>query len=127
MSRLVARYKVTFDIRLRLAVGERAMAIAGRLQDRLRATRVRGVTSRDVATYRIRRGRLRAITVAMMAQAPDAAAAAVIAMDVPRDALGADARSWDVTGTGATVIPRQSNTWLATRATYSAGSQASSA
>jgi hypothetical protein len=27
----VARYKVTFDMPLRLAVGERAMAIAGRL------------------------------------------------------------------------------------------------
>jgi hypothetical protein len=59
MSCRVARYKVTFDMPLRLAAGERAMAIAGRLQDRLQATRGRGVTSPEVATYRIRRGRLR--------------------------------------------------------------------
>jgi hypothetical protein len=31
MSRLVARYLVTFDMPLRLAAGERAMAIAGRV------------------------------------------------------------------------------------------------
>jgi len=101
----VAKYRVTFDMPLRLAVGERAMAIAGRLHDRLQATRARGVTGPEVATYRIRRGRLRAITVAMTVQAPDPADAAGIAMDVLRDALGADARSWDVARTGATVVP----------------------
>jgi len=101
----VARYKVTFDMPLRLAAGERAMAIAGRLHDRLQATRVRGVASPEVATYRIRRGRLRAATVAMTVQAPNAAQAAVIAMDVLRAALGTDGRSWDVAGTGATIVP----------------------
>jgi hypothetical protein len=105
MAGLVARYKVTFDMPLRLAAGERAMAIAGRLQDQLQATRARGVSSPEVATYRIRRGRLRAATVAMIVQAPDAARAAVVAMDVLRDALGADARSWDMAGTGATIVP----------------------
>jgi hypothetical protein len=53
MSCLVARYKMTFEMPLRLAVGERAMAIAGRFQDRLQATRARAVTSPEVATYRI--------------------------------------------------------------------------
>jgi hypothetical protein len=72
MSCLVARYKVTFDMPLRLAAGERAMAIAGRLQDRLQATRARAVTSPEVATYRIRRGRLRGVTVAMIIQAVQA-------------------------------------------------------
>lgn len=105
MSRQVAKYRVTFDMPLRLAAGERAMAIAGRLHDRLQATRTRGVTGPEVATYRIRRGRLRAITVVMTVQAPDAAEAAGIAMDVLRDSLGADARSWDVARTGATVVP----------------------
>lgn len=81
------------------------MAIAGRLHDRLQASRVRGVASPEVATYRIRRGRLRAATVAMTVQAPNAAQAAVIAMDVLRDALGSDSRSWDVAGTGATIVP----------------------
>lgn len=90
---------------LRLAAGERAMAIAGRLHDRLQATRTRGVTGPEVATYRIRRGRLRAATVAMTVQAPNAAEAAVIAMDTLREALGPDSRSWDVAGTGATVVP----------------------
>jgi hypothetical protein len=101
----VAQFKVTFDMPLKLAVGERAMAIAGRLQDRLQATRVRGVTRPEVATYRIRRGRLRGITVVMTVQGGDAARALVIAMDVLREALGADARSWDIAGTGATVAP----------------------
>jgi len=41
---LVGRYKATFDMPLRLAVGERAMAIAGRVQDRLQGARSRGVT-----------------------------------------------------------------------------------
>lgn len=82
----MARYKVTFDMPLRLAVGERAMAIAGRLQDRLEAVRVRGVTGPEVATYRIRRGRLRGITVAMTVQARGAAMALQLAMNVLRDA-----------------------------------------
>ncbi len=102
---LVAWYKVTFDMPLRLAVGERAMAMAGRLQDRLEAVRVRGVTRPEVATYRIRRGRLRGITVAMTVRAGDAAKALQLAMDVLRDTIGADARSWDVASTGATVVP----------------------
>jgi hypothetical protein len=101
----VAWYKVTFDMPLRLAVGERAMSIAGRLQDRLEAVRVRGVTGPEVATYRIRRGRLRGITVAMTVRAGDAAKALQLAMDVLRDTIGADARSWDVASTGVTVIP----------------------
>lgn len=45
----VARYKVVFDMPLRLAAGERAMAIAGRLHDTLRSVRVRGVTGPEVA------------------------------------------------------------------------------
>jgi hypothetical protein len=102
---LVARYKVTFDMPLRLAVGERAMAIAGRLQDRLQAIPSRRVTTPEVATYRIRRGRLRAVTVGMIVQAADAAMALMIAMDALRDAMGTDSRSWDVAGTGATVVP----------------------
>jgi hypothetical protein len=102
---LMARYKVTFDMPLRLAVGERAMAIAGRLHDRLQAARVRGVTGPEVATYRIRRGRLRGATVAMTVQARDAAKALEVAMGVLREAIGTDARSWDVAGTGATVVP----------------------
>lgn len=101
----MAQFKVTFDMPLKLSVGERAMAIAGRLQDRLQATRVRGVTGPEVATYRIRRGRLRGITVVMTVQGADAAKALVIAMDVLREALGTDARSWDVAGTGAAVVP----------------------
>jgi hypothetical protein len=105
MSCRVARYKVTFDMPLRLAAGERAMAIAGRLQDRLQATRARGVTSPEVATYRIRRGRLRGVTVAMIIQAADAARALAIAMEALREAMGTDSRSWDVAGTGATVVP----------------------
>jgi hypothetical protein len=105
MSCLVARYKVIFDMPLRLAVGERAMAIAGRLQDRLQALRARGVTSPEVATYRIRRGRLRGVTVAMIIQAGDAARALTIAMQALREAMGTDSRSWDVPGTGATVVP----------------------
>jgi hypothetical protein len=101
----VARYKVVFDMPLRLSAGERAMAIAGRLHDTLQGVRVRGVTGPEVATYRIRRGRLRGATVAMTVQAPDAARALVVAMDVLREAMGTDARSWDVSGTGATVLP----------------------
>lgn len=102
---LVARYKVTFDMPLRPAAGERAMAIAGRLQDRLQATGAHGMTGPEVATYRIRRGRLRGVTVAMIIQAGDAARALAIAMDALLEAMGTDSRSWDVPGTGATVAP----------------------
>lgn len=41
----------------------------------------------------------------MIVQAPDAAKAVVVAMEVLREALGTDARSWDMAGTGATVVP----------------------
>jgi ABC-type uncharacterized transport system YnjBCD substrate-binding protein len=103
MFRLVARYLVTFDMPLRLAAGERAMSIAGRLHDWLQSTRARGVTSPEVATYKIRRGRLRAATVSMTVQASDPAKAVAIAMDVLRESISTDARSWDVAGTGAPV------------------------
>jgi hypothetical protein len=105
MSRLVARYLVTFDMPLRLAAGERAMAIAGRLHDRLQAVRARGVTGPQVATYKIRRGRLRGATVSMTVQASDAAKAVTIAMGVLRESMSTDARAWDVAATGATVVP----------------------
>jgi hypothetical protein len=96
MFRVVARYLVTFDMPLRLAPGERAMAIAGRLHDRLQSVRVRGVAGPEVATYKIRRGRLRAATVSMTVQASDPAKAVTIAMDVLRESISTDARSWDV-------------------------------
>ena len=63
------------------------------------------MTGPEVATYRIRRGRLRGITVAMTVRGADPARALVTAMDVLREAIGADTRSWDVAGTGATVTP----------------------
>lgn len=96
---------VNFDMPLKLAVGERAMAIAGRLHDRLQATSTCGVADPEVATYRIRRGRLRGITVTMTVQGADASKALVTAMEVLRAAIGTDSRSWDMTGTGATVVP----------------------
>jgi hypothetical protein len=101
----VGRYLVTFDMPLRLAAGERAMSIAGRLHDRLQGVRARGVASPEVATYKIRRGGLRAATVSMTVQASDPAKAVAIAMDVLRESISTDARSWDVAATGATVVP----------------------
>jgi hypothetical protein len=71
---------VTLDLSLWLAAGGRAMAIVGRLSDRLQAFKARGVTGPEMATYKIRRGRLRGIAIAMTVQAGDEAKALVIAM-----------------------------------------------
>lgn len=90
---------------LRLAAGERAISVAGRLHDRLQGVRARGVTSPEVATYKIRRGRLRATTVSITVQASDPAKAVAIAIEVLRESISTDARSWDVAATGATVVP----------------------
>lgn len=101
----MASYQVIFDMPLRLRPGERAAAIAGRLDERLQTYSARGITDTDLATHRIRRGRLRSVTVTMTVRATDAAGALTMAMAALREALGKDVRSWDVTGTGATVLP----------------------
>jgi hypothetical protein len=99
------RYKVTFDMPVRLAAGERAMAIAGRLDETLQGLSARGVTDPELATHRVRRTRLRSVTVTMTVRAPDAAQALSLAFDALRSALGRDVRAWDVPGTGVTVVP----------------------
>lgn len=104
MSRKAARYLVTFDRPLWLAAGERAMAIAGRLHDRLQAMRARGVDDLQVATFKIRRGRLRGASVSMTVQTSDPADAVTIAMDVLRESISTHARSWDVAATGVTAV-----------------------
>jgi hypothetical protein len=101
----MARYRVTFNMPVRLAAGDRAMAIAGRLDEALQGLSARGVTDPELATHRIRRNRLRSVTVTMTVRAPDAARALSQAFDALRSALGRDVRAWDVPGTGVTVVP----------------------
>lgn len=101
----MARYKVTFDMPVRLAAGDRAMAIAGRLDEALQNLSARGIADPELATHRIRRTRLRSVTVTMTVRAPDAAQALAPAFDALRSALGPDRRAWDVPGTGVTVAP----------------------
>jgi hypothetical protein len=81
------------------------MAIAGRLDLALQQLSARGVTDPELATHRIRRTRLRSVTVTMTVRAPDAAHALSRAFDALRSALGSDLRSWDVPATGVTVVP----------------------
>ena len=101
----MARYKVTFDMPVRLAAGDRAMAIAGRLDQALQGLAARGVTEPELATHRVRRTRLRSVTVTMTVRGRDAAQALTLAFDALRSALGRDVRAWDVPGTGVTVAP----------------------
>ena len=101
----MARYKVTFDMPVRLAAGDRAMAIAGRLDEALQGLAARGVTEPELATHRVRRTRLRSVTVTMTVRGRDAAQALSLAFDALRSALGRDVRAWDVPGTGVTVAP----------------------
>jgi hypothetical protein len=101
----MVRYKVTFDMPVRLAAGERAMAIAGRLDEALQGLSARGVTDPELATHRIRRTWLRSVTVTMTVRAPDAAQALSAGFGALRSALGRDVRAWDVPGTGVTVVP----------------------
>jgi hypothetical protein len=101
----MARYKITFDMPVRLAAGDRAMAIAGRLDEALQGLAARGVTEPELATHRVRRTRLRSVTVTMTVRGRDAAQALSLAFDALRSALGRDVRAWDVPGTGVTVAP----------------------
>lgn len=101
----MARYQVTFDMPVRLAAGDRAMAIAGRLDEALQGLAARGVTDPELATHRVRRTRLRSVTVTMTVRAADAAKALSLAFEALRSALGRDVRAWDVPGTGVTVVP----------------------
>lgn len=101
----MVRYQVTFDMPVRLAAGDRAMAIAGRLDEALQGLSTRGVSDPELATHRVRRTRLRSVTVTMIVRAPDAAQALLLAFDALRSALRRDLRAWDVPGTGVTVVP----------------------
>lgn len=102
---MIASYRVTFDMPLRLRFGDRPAAIAGRLDEALHALGAEGVTDPELATYRVGRGRVKSVSVVMTVGAADAVAAAAVAMAALRHALGDDARAWDVAATSAVVVP----------------------
>jgi len=98
-------YAVRLDVPLTARAGERTAAIVGRLDDRLAGWSGKAVRDAQLESQLGRGGRVRKVRVTMTVQAADAAKALVLALGVLRQAIGADARSWDVSSAAATIAP----------------------
>lgn len=98
-------YSVRIDLPLTLDARERSSAVAGRLYDNLAAQYDEAVQDAEVASEFRRGTRLVWVRVTMTAEALDPGGALVAGLKVLRQAIGTDARSWDLSGTSATVAP----------------------
>jgi hypothetical protein len=98
-------YAVRLEVPLTARAGDRTAAIVGRLDDRLAAWPGKSVRDAQLESQLGRGGRVGKVRATMTVQAADAARALEVALEVLRQAIGADARSWDVAGAAATVAP----------------------
>jgi hypothetical protein len=98
-------YAVRLEVPLTARAGDRTAAIVGRLDDRLAAWPRKSVRDAQLESQLGRGGRVGKVRATMTVQAADAAGALAVALEVLRQAIGADARSWDVAAAAATVAP----------------------
>jgi hypothetical protein len=98
-------YAVRLEVPLTARAGDRTAAIVGRLDDRLAAWPGKAVRDAQLESQLGRGGRVGKVRATMTVQAADAAGALAVALEVLRQAIGADARSWDVAAAAATVAP----------------------